>query len=95
MYRVVKYFEDLQDGSYPYNVGDEFPREGMTVTEQRLQSLSSDKNKQGTPLIELVEEAKGLDGMTRAELVSLAEDMGFEVPSGATKSVIREMIDQA
>lgn len=61
MYRVIKHFTDLQDNRYAYNPGDEFPREGLKVSKKRLNELASDKNKQGTPLIELVEEPKEAD----------------------------------
>lgn len=57
MYRVTKFFTDLHDNGHPYNVGDAFPRDGVSVTENRLKELASDRNKQGVPLIELVEEA--------------------------------------
>ena len=55
MYRVIKAFTDLHDGDYPYNVGDSFPRAGIKVTEKRLEELSGESNKQGTPLIEKFE----------------------------------------
>lgn len=58
MYKVIKYFTDLQDKNHPYNVGDIFPREGMEVTEERLVELSGSNNKQGVPLIEKVVEEK-------------------------------------
>ncbi len=56
MYKVKHFFTDLQDNRYPYNEGDIFPREGVTVTEDRLNELSSSNNKLGKPLIEKVEE---------------------------------------
>lgn len=56
MYRVIKRFLDLQDGSRPYEAGETFPRSGKTVSEARLTELSTSKNRQGTPLIELVAE---------------------------------------
>ena len=56
MYKVIKYFTDLQDKNHPYNVGDTFPREGMEVTEERLAELAGSDNKQSVPLIEKVEE---------------------------------------
>lgn len=56
MYKVIKFFTDLQDNNHPYNVGDIFPHEGIEVTEERLVELSSSNNKQGKPLIEIVEE---------------------------------------
>lgn len=56
MYEVINYFTDLQDNEYPYNVGDIFPRDGLTVSEERLKELSSSNNKQSKPLIKFVEE---------------------------------------
>ena len=52
MYRVTKAFTDMQDGNFAYNVGDEFPRKGMSVLPSRIKELASDKNRQGCPLIE-------------------------------------------
>ncbi len=54
-YRVLKYFTDLQDNRHAYHVGETFPREGLEVSPERLIELSSDKNKRGIPLIELVD----------------------------------------
>ncbi len=51
MYKVIYYFNDLQDDGYAYNVGDEFPHKGMTVTKERIAELSGSENKQGVPLI--------------------------------------------
>lgn len=51
MYRVVKYFIDLQDKNHEYHEGDIFPREGLEVTEQRIAELASDKNRRHEPLI--------------------------------------------
>ena len=56
MYRVIEFFTDLHDGDFPYNVGDKFPRDGITVTEERLAELSGSNNKRKMPLIEFVEE---------------------------------------
>lgn len=56
MYEVIHYFTDLQDNEYPYNVGDVFPHNGLTVSEERLKELSGSNNKQRKPLIKFVEE---------------------------------------
>ena len=56
MYKVIKYFTDLQDNNYAYHVGDTFPRNGVDVDAVRIAELSSDKNLQGVPLIEEVAE---------------------------------------
>lgn len=56
MYRVIKYFTDLQDNEHAYNVGDVYPRKGVVVTGERIAELASAENKQHTPLIEAVDE---------------------------------------
>lgn len=51
MYKVIKYFEDLKDNRHPYKAGDIFPRNGLEVSESRVDELSGNKNKRGEPLI--------------------------------------------
>lgn len=66
MYKVVKHFYDLQDVketkdgkiAFEYNEGDTFPRKGKKVSDERIKELAGSDNKQGTPLIEEVEEKK-------------------------------------
>ena len=58
MYRVIEYFEDLQDNGQPYNVGDVFPKGDKKVTKERLNELATDKNRRRIPLIKKVEEPK-------------------------------------
>lgn len=62
MCKVIKHFVDLQDNNYKYEVGDIYPRKGLIVSKSRIKELSSNKNRQGVPLIEEVAEkpkAKG------------------------------------
>ena len=61
MYRVIKFFTDLQDNNHAYNVGDVFPHNGMEVSEKRLLELSTDKNRRHMPLIEKVEDEKPVE----------------------------------
>lgn len=66
MYKVIKAFADLQDVKktksgniyFEYEVGDTYPRKGVSHTEERIAELAGSENKQGTPLIKLVEEEK-------------------------------------
>ena len=58
MYRVIKYFTDLQDNDHEYNVGDIYPHNKKKVSASRIKELFTDKNRQGVPLIEKVEEPK-------------------------------------
>lgn len=63
MLRVVTAFADLQDDGYIYNVGDKYPRAGVTVSEERLEELASNRNRRGVALI-VDEEAK--EGLSEA-----------------------------
>ena len=55
-YRVLKDFTDLQDNRYLYKVGDTYPRNGLTVTAERIAELAGKSNLRGMPLIEEVQE---------------------------------------
>ena len=46
----------MQDNNFAYNVGDEYPRKGMSVLQSRINELASSKNRQGCPLIEKIPE---------------------------------------
>lgn len=61
MYRVIKFFTDLQDNNHAYKVGDVFPHDGMKVSEIRLRELSTDANRRHMPLIEKVEDEKPVE----------------------------------
>lgn len=58
MYIAISYFKDMKDNMHPYNPGDTFPRDGLKVDAKRLEELSTDKNRRGKPVIELVKEKK-------------------------------------
>lgn len=53
-YRVLHYFTDAQDNEHPYNAGDTYPREGLSVNTNRINELSGAKNRRGIALIEEV-----------------------------------------
>jgi hypothetical protein len=57
-YKVIAYFEDLQDNNHPYNVGDVFPRNNKTVSKERIKALATTQNRRKIPLIKKVEEKK-------------------------------------
>lgn len=56
MYKCKVFFKDLHDKSFEYRPGDIFPRSGLKVSPERIEELSTDKNRRGKPLIEKVEE---------------------------------------
>jgi hypothetical protein len=74
MYRVIKYFTDLQDNNHAYQVGDIFPHEGKEVTEKRLLELSTSANRRGMPLIEKVEETEVAKEVEEVEKTEPVED---------------------
>ena len=51
-YKVLRFFEDLQDENYYYETGSIYPRDGLTPSQERINELASAENKQGIPLIE-------------------------------------------
>ena len=48
----------MQDNNFAYQVGDEYPRKGMSVLPSRIRELATDKNRQGVPLIEEIIEVE-------------------------------------
>lgn len=58
MYKVLKFFNDLQDGKHAYKAGDIFPRKGVEVSEERIEELLSANNKRHEPMIVLVPDPK-------------------------------------
>lgn len=53
-YKVIRDFSDLEDNSFLYRVGDDYPHGGYIPSKERIAELSGCKNKIGTPLIEKV-----------------------------------------
>jgi hypothetical protein len=101
-YKVISFFTDLQDLSYPYNPGDTFPRDGLTVSKDRIKELASSNNKQGKPLIELdkymtppAESEKTytkteINRLTTAELRELANEENISDVGNKTGSELKK-----
>ena len=98
MYKALTYFEDLQDNRHPYNEGDIFPRDGLSVTEERLQELSSKKNRRKIKLIELVEDQPkpftktDINKMKVEDLKELAKTNGIENAEEMTGEKLKEVL---
>lgn len=90
MYKVIEYFTDLQDNNHEYNVGDTFPRDGLSISDERLTELSTKNNRQNKPLIERVEEQTKLSDMKVSELKELAKQHDIE---GYTKMKKDELVE--
>lgn len=67
-YRVIKDFTDLQDDNHIYFAGDTFPREGVDVDNARLMELSTDANKRGEAVLEVVGEDVSDKAPEKAEI---------------------------
>ena len=103
-YRAIQYFTDLQDNKHEYNKGDEYPRNGLTVTEKRINELLGSDNKQKRPVIEIYTEevpfepkkytTKQLESMTIAQIENLAEELGYEITKTLKADIIEEFMDQ-
>ena len=74
MYKVIKHFTDLQDKNFAYNVGDEYPRKGLSVLQSRINELASKKNRRGEPLIVEVEEPKAEEPKKKSKSVEKADE---------------------
>lgn len=58
MFKVISTFADLLDNNYVYNEGDLYPRSGYTPSSERIEELSTNKNRLQKPLIQLVANQK-------------------------------------
>ena len=101
MYEVIYYFTDLQDNGYPYNAGDMFPRDGLTVSKERLKELSSSNNKRHKPLIKIKEDSakkkytkSEIQRMTTAELQNLAAAEGIENAFETNGNELKKILTQ-
>lgn len=57
MYKVLITFADTLDNKHLYYIGDNYPHEGYKPENERISELSTNKNKLGKAVIEVVAEA--------------------------------------
>lgn len=87
-YIVIKHFVDLQDNNYVYSVGNTFPRAGVTVSDERIAELSGSDNRQGVPLIKLLEDDKEAE---QADEVKETPDEVKEAEADAAETAADEV----
>ena len=83
MYKVIHEFLDLEDSSYHYHVGDEYPRHGVAPTKERIVFLLSNQNLLHTPVIE---ELPGFEGALNQPVEQGTEE---EAAQGAVEDAKR------
>lgn len=92
MYVVTRYFTDAQDNEHPYHAGDTYPREGLSVSEERINNLMSGNNFQKISLIKKVDtkkvEKKDVEA-SKKDVVWTAEDIQ-KMPYMKLKSVAKQ-----
>lgn len=98
-YVATEYIEDMEDENTPYEAGTVFPREGVKVSEDRLEALRTSKNKRNRPVIaELkhldpkISEKDKLDAKTVPELKELADGKKLEYDSKITKDDLVKLL---
>lgn len=74
MYKVIKTFTDLQDDNHKYITGDTYPRNGVEVSKERIEELSTKKNRRGIILIEKIDEP--VSDESQAEVVEAPKKRG-------------------
>ena len=77
-YSVIKHFTDLQDNNYKYKEGDTYPRSGYAPSAERIEELSTDKNRLRTPLIVQEVVPTDEDTMAEEESADVAADVAAE-----------------
>lgn len=89
-YKVIHFFTDAQDCRHPYKVGDIFPRQGLSVSDARLKELSSSSNRQGKPLIELVEDKVEMQDVAEVKNVGYTKTEINRMPLDELKALATE-----
>lgn len=96
MYKVLRRFEDLQDDRHRYQPGDQFPRAGLKVSEDRLEELRTSKNRRRVPLIKFEEDpqskakpAESVEPEVDEEIIEKIEEAA-ETPAEAPVEEVAE-----
>lgn len=90
MYKVIVGFADIKDNRHIYKTGDKFPRDGVTVSDERLEELSTSKNRRGIPLIketpiETNEKAANPAKLTETENSPVKNEKAVNAPKSDVK----------
>ena len=84
MYQVICKFADLLDSNHVYEEGAEYPRKGYSPSSDRIDELSTNRNKAHRPLIVFVPEKE-------AAVVQAV----VEAPEPVVQEVVQEPVKPA
>jgi len=86
MYIALERFADLKDGNRIYEAGENYPRPGFVVSDERLAELAGSDNRAGRPLIVYVNEHCQTCAVERAETpVEAIGEMLMVTPDDSVK----------
>lgn len=85
MYRAVTYFVDRLDGNHAYKPGDIFPRQGIEVSEERINQLLTGNNNAN---LVVIEEVKDVNDVKEVIEIEEAEE---EVPFAPKKYTAKQL----
>ena len=99
-YKTTKAIRDTQDNDFCYYAGAIFPRQGLEVSEERLEMLvkngyivAVDDNKP-EPVFEAGEETKeNKVELTAKEIKDKLDELGVEYKSSASKAELLALLD--
>ena len=101
-YEVIRYFTDAQDNEYAYHEGDTYPRDGLNVSEQRINDLMSGNNFQKISLIKKSKTVKKTTSLTKEDvqkmpymkLKSVAKANGVDIEDKKADAIRSELIEK-
>ena len=99
-YKTTKAILDTQDNDFCYYAGAIFPRQGLEVSEERLEMLVKNgyivavDDKKPEPADEGVgEEAENKTELTAKEIKDKLDELGIEYKSSASKAELLALLD--
>lgn len=94
-YVVIEHFTDLHDKNHAYYPGDVYPKEGITVTDERAQELAGTDNKRKKPLIQWEDDETGIAEETEAEAPAEEAETEATVETAAKKTTTKKTTKKA
>ena len=99
-YKTTKAILDTQDNDFCYYAGAIFPRQGLEVSEERLEKLVKNgyivavDDKKPEPVVEVGEETKeNKTELTAKEIKDKLDELGIEYKSSASKAELLALLE--